>query len=210
MNSEALIEYLRNYQGIDVFNPYFDTCVVHDRDDAPDIRSRNLKMMLDHFIESGVDALWIGRDLGYNGGRRTGLALTDEMHLDFVSNLLGLKLDKATVTPLSKEKTATAVWQKLYGIADRIFLWNVFPFHPHENGKEFTNRKHSLEERAHGVEILKILYTILKPSKIVAIGNDAYDCLNKISEFPKPDKVRHPSYGGENLFSEQINDLYDL
>jgi hypothetical protein len=29
---------------------------------------------------ASVDAIWVGRDLGFRGGRRTGMALTDDVH----------------------------------------------------------------------------------------------------------------------------------
>jgi len=36
-------------------------------------------------MELGSNTIWMGRDLGYRGGRRTGLALTDEAHLPLFS-----------------------------------------------------------------------------------------------------------------------------
>src|ERR1700727_999820 len=64
------------------FNPYVERCPVHDLEDAPQRRKAALLSILNVAAKSEVDAVWIGRDLGYRGGRRTGLALTDDVHID--------------------------------------------------------------------------------------------------------------------------------
>ena len=61
-----------------VFNPYVDQCDVHDRANAPALRRRALRTYLEAIMTLGSDTIWMGRDLGYRGGRRTGLALTDK------------------------------------------------------------------------------------------------------------------------------------
>src|ERR1700730_14011781 len=63
------------------FNPYADRCLVHDTPGAPRTRRSILLAMLKAAGEVEIDAFWIGRDLGYRGGRRTGLALTDDVHI---------------------------------------------------------------------------------------------------------------------------------
>ena len=65
----------------DTFNPYSNRCIVHDLDNAPQCRSQTLQSMLEAAMEQEIDSIWIGRDLGYRGGRRTGLALTDDAHI---------------------------------------------------------------------------------------------------------------------------------
>jgi predicted 2-oxoglutarate/Fe(II)-dependent dioxygenase YbiX len=62
-----------------VFNPYRETCAHHDHPEA--VRRRNLKRCLEAALDARVDTIWIARDLGYRGGRRTGVPLTDEVHL---------------------------------------------------------------------------------------------------------------------------------
>ena len=64
-----------------VFNPYSDHCSLHDREDGARVRKRNLVQCLEAAIEARVDTIWIARDLGYRGGRRTGVTLTAEVHL---------------------------------------------------------------------------------------------------------------------------------
>lgn len=49
------------------FNPYIHCCPVHDRDDAPQRRRTALLSILKIAATSEVDAIWIGRDLGYRG-----------------------------------------------------------------------------------------------------------------------------------------------
>lgn len=56
------------------FNPYSDACPVHDVPDAPAMRSAILTQILEAAEAASVDAIWVGRDLGFRGGRRTGIA----------------------------------------------------------------------------------------------------------------------------------------
>ena len=72
------IEQLAKLRFDGVFNPYADICPEHDKADAPAIRRRNLAFALEAALNCRVESLWIARDLGYRGGRRTGLALTDD------------------------------------------------------------------------------------------------------------------------------------
>ena len=78
---ESFVEALRKLKFEDTFNPYSDRCTVHDLSDAPSIRSKTLGVVLEAATQQEIDSLWIGRDLGYGGGRRTGLAFTDDVHL---------------------------------------------------------------------------------------------------------------------------------
>ncbi len=72
-NAEELVELVAALRFKDAFNPYSDLCSEFDRPDAARIRRRNLVMVLDAAIDRGVDSIWVARDLGYRGGRRTGL-----------------------------------------------------------------------------------------------------------------------------------------
>ncbi|MEZ5972601.1 MAG: uracil-DNA glycosylase [Hyphomonadaceae bacterium] len=192
------------------FNPYSQICPTHDDCAAAKIRRQNLEIVLDAAIAGGVDSIWIARDLGYRGGRRTGLALTDELHLGDHAALIGadLPLSRATKGAAVGERTATVVWQVLRAINRPIFLWNVFPLHPHEPSDPLSNRCHTRTERVACRHLLTWLLAELNPSRIVTIGRDAYMALAELEV--QSDAVRHPSYGGQTEFAQSLEAMYGV
>ena len=192
-----------------VFNPYRDCCPIHDRADAAQLRRRNLLRCLESAIDAKADTIWIARDLGYRGGRRTGVPLTDEVHLVPAGVLLGgIDLKRATKGPAVAERTARVVWSLLLHIGEPVVLWNVFPLHPHEKDDPLSNRGHTRAERDAAWPLLEALIAMIKPRRLVAIGRDAGLALVGI-DLPLT-VVRHPSYGGQNEFIAGISELYGL
>lgn len=210
MTPAAFITALSALRFENVFNPYADRCLVHDTRDAPRIRATALRAMLDAAVQVEVDSIWIGRDLGYKGGRRTGLALTDDVHLGLHGTRWGVPIDRSTKGRVVAERTAAVIWGELSLIQTCVFLWNVFPLHPHEAGDPFTNRSHNARERDAGEEILECLIAMLRPRRLVAIGNNAEATALRVACGQTIHKVRHPSYGGQSEFLQQIRSLYDL
>jgi hypothetical protein len=192
------------------FNPYVDRCEVHDHEDAPYLRATALSAMVKNAAREPIDAIWVGRDLGYRGGRRTGLALTDDVHINRHAKRWDLSAERPTIGAAVAERTAAVVWSMLDQIDARIFLWNVFPLHPHEVGEPFTNRQHNACERRAGEEVLQALITLLRPKRIIAIGNDAAAAVNRVEDAVPVICVRHPSYGGQTQFLRQLAELYEL
>lgn len=208
LREKSFVRELALYEGENVFNPYSDRCPLFDRHNAASIRRRNLESVIQACSAEPVDAIWIGRDLGHRGGRRTGLALTDEYNLDSASNFWGVPLERATKGNSVSERTAANIWDVLRQVDQKVFMWNVFPFHPHESESALTNRSHTARERDAGLEYLRLLVEILRPQSLVAIGNDAFNCVSRA--FPRHEihKIRHPSYGGEKTFIRQMGELY--
>ena len=204
---EAIVRDLSAIDMENVFNPYDDYCDLHDRRDAPIQRRRNLALTLDAAFDLRVRTIWIARDLGYRGGRRTGLALTDEVHLDSLSLLYeGLAVKKATKGPVVGERTAKFIWKMLLRISQPIFLWNVFPFHPHKPDEPMSNRRHSTKEREICGRFLHQIVDLLQPDHVIAIGRDAHMAVEGLGI--DCTQVRHPSYGGQSIFMEQIEAAY--
>ncbi|HCK82994.1 MAG TPA: uracil-DNA glycosylase [Hyphomonadaceae bacterium] len=209
MSIASFVRDLSEYSREAVFNPYADICGDHDRVNAPAVRRRNLRLMLEAAQSAQVNAIWVARDLGYRGGRRTGLALTDEAHLAAVEALLHLDgLQKATKGAVVAERTATVVWDMLTRVGRPVMLWNVFPFHPHASDDPMTNRSHTRREREETLPFLLALIDLLRPSKLIAIGRDSADALSDIG-LPVV-CVRHPSYGGQADFIAQLEIAYGL
>jgi len=209
MSPTTFVNQLASIHLTNVFNPYADICPVHDKKDAAAIRRKNLRNYLESLISNGVDTVWMGRDLGYLGGRRTGLALTDEHHLPLVSKVYeGFIPVRATYGEPIKERTATEVWTLLRELPSPPLLWNVFQFHPHKPDEPFSNRKFSLKERKTADEINAELINWLRIKRVVGIGGDAATYAEQFGL--KTIAVRHPSYGGVTDFRQGIRREYRL
>lgn len=210
MNAQDFVRTLAAVDLPDTFNPYADCCPVYDRPIAPTLRAKTLLSMLEVAVEREVDSLWIGRDLGYRGGRRTGLALTDDIHVAAHAARWGIAAARPTKGEAVAERTAAVVWGILRNVELAVFLWNVFPLHPHEPRNPFSNRSHTAKERAVGEELLCALIALIRPRRIVAIGNDAARTARRVAGGEQQYTVRHPSYGGQTEFLAQMRSLYRL
>lgn len=209
MNPTAFVNALSALKLDNVFNPYADRCPIHDRADAVAARRRNLRGYLKAAAEIGIDTIWMGRDLGYRGGRRTGLALTDEYHLpEMTQRYPGSSFKQATMGAALAERTATEIWSVLRAIDLPPLLWNVFPFHPHEPGNPFTNRKFTARELQQVNELNCTLVKWLNVKRVVAIGQDAYNYASRLDV--EVVAIRHPSYGGIRDFRDGMSALYDI
>ena len=209
MTISSFISELQSFSSDNVFNPYSDTCPLSDRPDAAKTRRHNLANLIEGVAASGIDTIWVARDLGYRGGRRTGVPLTDEIHLGSAEFLLKTNiLKRATIGEAVRERTASIIWKVLHAIDQPVMLWNVFPFHPYEDSNPMSNRCHTSKERELTLPFLWTLIDLLQPKQIVAIGRDAQAALYS-SPIPVVD-VRHPSYGGQREFEEKLLRFYGI
>jgi len=192
----------------DVFNPYRDRCEVHDLDDAPRIRRENLIDVLTMWHLVDVDSIWFGRDLGYRGGRRTGLALTDEIAMGSYSRSGAGRVVRATRGLPVAERTAAVIWSVISRLEKPPVLWNAFPLHPHAPGEPFTNRAHSARERVATAWAIEALIERFNKPRLIAIGNDASKALSDLGF--EHELVRHPSYGGQKEFISRMEATYSL
>lgn len=207
MTPKSFVDELASVSLPGVFNPYSDRCAAFDLPDGPALRRRNLRRYLTAIQSLNTDTIWMGRDLGYRGGRRTGLALTDEERLGEVeSHYPGAAVVRATHGPAIRERTATEIWDVIRRLNRPPLLWNVFPLHPHEAEEHFSNRRFTTRELRAVSELNHALIKWLGIKRIVSIGQDA--ARYAIDFGVEINCVRHPSYGGVRDFRSGVYDLY--
>lgn len=199
---------LKKLRSENAFNPYIHRCPIHDRPHAPRMRAALLSAVLYAAAERKVDALWVGRDLGHRGGRRTGLALTDDVHLAAHAARWGVETPNPTLSEPVPELTAKVVWEVLADHDEAVMTWNVFPLHPHPPGEPFGNRAHSAAEREMGLAFLARMIRVVRPARLVALGGDAARALERLETGLPLIRVRHPSRGGAAEFRRQIAEAW--
>ena len=192
------------------FNPYSDSCGRYDRFKAASLRRRILRETLLAAKESTVEAIWVGRDAGYLGCRRTGIPFTDPVNFENHLRYWGINSSLPVKATDRKEGSATEVWRALSTLPNqRVFLWNAFPLHSHKAGLPLSNRQHNATERELGRPFLKDLVELLIPQKLVAIGELAEAQIKRLDTSVEitTHRVRHPSYGGNRKFRVEIENV---
>lgn len=154
-------------------------------------------------------SLFVGEAAGYLGMAQTGIGFTSPYQLDGSTHFfLDGIADRLTVSKIypKGENTAKYFWDAMRENNIVPITWNAFPFHPHEEGNKSTNGKPSSEQINDGVQYLQMLLDLISPEKIIAVGGYASELLNRCGIAHK--HVRHPSFGGSNIFKQQIREIY--
>jgi hypothetical protein len=153
--------------------------------------------------------IWIAEALGYRGGRRTGIALTDDSSLPILGKLLKTKNMESPCINDTSEMTATQIWSMLESqtVPEIPFLWNIFPFHPYNNGNQISNRPLKSEELTATEDIIHTLFDFFKFQQILAVGKKSFHRLQKLGY--EPMYIRHPSHGGSKQFRDQMQRVYN-
>jgi len=181
-----------------VFNPYRDSKVAN-----------NIKVYFEYILERQDDyVLLIGEAPGYAGCRITGIPFTSGVRitnscLDIFKSLK----DKIYLSTIESEKTATIVWEYLEQKNKLPIFWNSFPFHPHDNKDELSNRPPTNEEIEEGKYFIETLIELFEPKVIAAIGRKGEQTLNDIFPDKHIQYIRHPSRGGKSDFLAGIDKI---
>ena len=161
-------------------------------------------MLLTAALDHRVETIWIARDLGYRGGRRTGVPLTDEIHLGHAGTLMGgIAFERATQGPAVAERTAAIVWRVRADRSARHALnARSIPM------KRMIRCRTDATREASARHLPIQASCQIRPRQIVAIGRDAHLALDGL-DIPTT-AVRHPSYGGQREFIEGMFSLYGV
>lgn len=227
MTIEAFIDKLKEYHAPLVFNPWseFDAGGSDIGAQGIEIRTDNLRRYLE--LRRQAHYLFIAEGLGYQGGHFSGIAITSErillgQHPDVEpQSVLGDYVYRRTSNPASSllsrvqqakgfnEPTDTVVWNALNRhrlAAFDVILWNIFPFHPHKQGKLLSNRTPTPAELAAGLKYARLLLQLVPGMQVIAIGQKAASALERGGIACRA--VPHPSMGGANRFKAAVAELF--
>lgn len=187
-----------------VFNPWGERNAFDLPDDGPGSRKKRLKA---HLANQDAKLLMIGEAPGHLGCSVSGIPFTSEKLL--FEGVIP-RLDSQTQRRISSrekpfsEPSATIVWTMLFelGIADRVVLWNAFPWHPHKKLNPSSNRTPTRQELALGLEFLQDLAGMYEDVCLVAIGRKSEQLLAQTDY--EYEAVRHPSMGGSKDFRDGL------
>ncbi|MEX2600632.1 MAG: uracil-DNA glycosylase [Balneolaceae bacterium] len=223
---DAFIDSLKPTPNGDLFNPWFERDLKHDRTpEAPDIRRRQFRAYLQERAGS-AKFLFIAEALGYQGGHFTGIAMTSERILlghqqenygvrpDHVFQ--GLEPVRTSRPEVNRngmsEPTATIMWGVLTELGINpyeIVLWNALPWHPFnpESPKGMlSNRTPTRRELKSGLERLSGFMELFPDAKPIAVGRKCEESLKSLGLDPV--QVRHPANGGAPKFRSQVRKLF--
>ena len=173
----------------------------------------NLRLYLNRMAEHKNGVILVGEAPGFHGCRLSGIPFTCEYNFtqELIPDIIGKELGYQIVSPdkPEMERSASAVWHNLKVWYERYgsvpLLWNICPFHPHKAGNIRTNRAPSSSEIKSGVPFLKRLIDLFDIQYIGAIGAKASKAIS--SNGYKCPYLRHPSFGGQVLFENNIRDF---
>lgn len=218
----SFIEMLSVYRRPCVFNPWGEEDAALDVAGAAAIRRRQLSLYLSRRI-GRARVLFMAEACGYQGGRFSGIAMTCERMLlshhpsvtaEMILGEPGARTSRAD-SPFSlketqrrcgfNEPTDTVVWEAAAeaGLCpDDFLLWNIFPFHPHQENAPLTNRTPTEPELSDGLSFAKALLAMTGSIQIFAIGKKSEETL--MAAGFDVIGLRHPANGGARQFREGL------
>lgn len=195
----------------DTINPYLRN----------EIRQTNLKLYLEKMKEKKPKVLFLGEAPGHRGSLKTGIPFTSENIIknnEYFKENIGKSFKVENNDNPESENSAKYVWESLRENKLTPLIWNIFPFHPFEKGKQYSNRTPNSEEINFGFDLLKTLLELFNIEKVVTVGRKADSKRKEIAEIIKMDSnkkkdnilyVRHPARNGHNDFMQTIKNLND-
>ena len=131
-----------------VFNQYQDKDILN-----------NLRLYFEYLLDEKPGTLFTAEALGYKGCRISGIPFSSSQLIKTSNHKIFKKLrDKIVLKEIISEKTATIFWNSI-NVKYAPFLWNAFPFHPHEKDNQNSNRKPSkseVEEGKKGLQAVRV------------------------------------------------------
>lgn len=175
----------------------------------------NLSIYLHKVMEHNSKVMLIGEAPSFHGCRLSGIPFTCEY--DFTREVIPSLMGKETGYEIYStdkpeyELSASIVWPKLqkwHEIDGTLpLLWNICPFHPHQDGNVLSNRTPTSKEIQRGVPYLLQLVALFDIQQIGCIGRKSEKVVKKLG-LPHT-YLRHPSCGGIHRFREMMDEFID-
>ncbi len=182
-----------------IFNPWLNYDENDISNNAPSLRSKNLKKYL---LNSQAAKYILIAESPSTGARFTGIAMTSEKVI-FSNNL-----DFEFTSIKSKEKkyvyelTAKKVWDEILKSKNKFVMWNAFAFNIHEKENRWFENP-TKEELYSNLELLNEFLALYKEAKIITVGKTAQNALETLN-FKDFDSIRHPSNDFKKEFPKQF------
>ena len=162
------------------------------------IRRNNLRVYLTQMKAISPEILLIGEAPGQYGCYLTGIPFTCERNIKCNSFFQGQGYHICNPNPKG-ERSSLVIWSVLENKHNIPLMWNIYPFHPHKHGS-LSNRTPNKAEIDLGKTILDELLKLFPNVRMYGIGHKSADKL-------KIDYILHPSYNGESLCKQQLDDI---
>jgi hypothetical protein len=169
------------------------------------IRRKNLLSYFKKMYQQKPTVLLVGEAPGYRGCGRVGMPFSSEKivlsHPFFAdSESFGIENRDAPIA----EASASIVWKTFDSLDFYPLMWATYPYHPHKEGNELSNRAPRPEEIAIGRQFITRLMDIFSIQAVVAVWRIAEKTLTDMGIVAVP--LRHPSHGGATLFAEGLRE----
>ena len=105
---------------------------------------------------------------------------------------------------MERESSAMTIWEKLSEKEIYPLMWNIYPFHPHQDGNVNSNRTPKAAEIRLGREIAEKLINIFEIETVLCIGRKA-EAIRQLKVFKSCEYIIHPARGKASKFKEQID-----
>lgn len=200
-----LIDRLRGYRAENIFNPWGESDPL---DVGPHVVDQRVRLLEKHFSNPNPRYLLIGEAPGYRGCHFSGVPFTSEAELLLRGQI---KLRLTTRKLPWAEASTTIMWTTLrrWNIADKVVMWNAYPFHPFKPYQPTTNRAPTAAELKATTDDFLWQVLCMFPAAIrICVGKSAERALKTVAPWaPDCSCVRHPSMGGAQGFSDQLRDV---
>ena len=182
-----------------IFNPWVEFDESDISDNAPNIRTANLKKyLLNHKNASYV----LIAESPSAGARYSGIAMTSEKVINTNNLEYGYSSKKSKDGKYVYELTAKKVWDEILDKKENFVMWNAFAFNIHEkDGRWFENP--TIEELEQNLDILNSFLALYKDAQIITVGKTAQNAL-EILKFSNFESIRHPSNDFKKEFPQQF------